>query len=50
MEIVLLGYYLGLLVFAINGLVWLGYKQERHAAKAREDRIIRLLQSRRLRR
>lgn len=47
MEALVFGYYLGLLVFALNGLIWMGMRQERYVMKARDDRLRKLLMARR---
>lgn len=39
-------YYVGLLIFALNGLQWMALRQERAAARVRDERIVRLLMAR----
>ena len=49
METVILAYYLGLMVFMFNGFIYLGMRNERLEAKAREERLRRLLMRAKLR-
>ena len=46
MEALIVGYYLGLFVFALNGLIWVAQRNERVAARARDDRLRRILMAR----
>jgi predicted GIY-YIG superfamily endonuclease len=42
-------YYVGLLLFALNGLIWMAQRSERKEALAREDRLKELLTRKKLR-
>lgn len=46
MEALIGVYYVGLFIFALNGLIWMAQRSERVAAKAREERLIRILMAR----
>ena len=49
MEAVILVYYVGLMLFALNGLVWFAQRSERVEAVAREERLKELLLRKKLR-
>jgi hypothetical protein len=49
MEAIITVYYIGMMIFALNGLVWMGMRSERIAARAREDRLKELLTRKKLR-
>lgn len=39
--LMVIGLYMGLFIFAINGLILMGLRQERHRIKAYEARLLR---------
>lgn len=47
MALAIFGFYIGLFIFAINGLILVGLKQERYRIKAYEERLKRLYLRRR---
>jgi len=50
MTVLILGFYLGLLVFALNGLQWMALINKQRELKVTEERIVRLLMRSKLRR
>lgn len=45
---IIMGYYIGLFIFALNGLQWMAMRQRDQALKVREERLAKLLLRRRI--
>lgn len=43
LDLLILGYYLGLVILALNGIVYLGLRQKKIELKAMEEHLMRLL-------
>lgn len=47
MEAMIVGYYIGLFIFAINGIQWMALRQAKREHAAAHERLMRLIASKR---
>lgn len=45
---IVMAYYIGLFIFALNGLQWVALRQQQQSLKVREERLAKLLLRRRI--